>query len=733
MDGTGYPRSRRWPPGAGRGWLLLLAFLLSATAARGQRVDGFIEFLGVTSEQRLEEAGEEPREQSVDSLRQRYSLTYDGRLYPNVRLLLGGFFERIDLEQVSDLTTVDSTFTRRRPFVDLSLRTPAFFAQLNFIRADERQEQDPAPGLRTIREQLSTVAAWTPGDLPLVRLQYFHNTTRDEDRQFLDSADDLLQLQSEYRVREKLTLFYRGSLQRLENRIDQVETEQLSNNVRVGWTNQYWNGRFNVNTDYNGSWRRIETLASGQAEVESPVFPLAGLSSLDDTPLNDPLLPNPALVDGNRQASAGINLGLPPPGGDRRLRNMGLDFVDPTEINQLRVWVDRELDDPIARSFTWEIYTSEDNDRWSLRQIVTPAPYNALEGRFEIRFDNLEARFVKVAVAPLSPSVPFAQNWPEIFVTELEALLLRPAEEAETSTRRDTHLLTVNTRTRLLPHHQLFYELSYFGRRSTGVATSWILSNGVSLSQPLSRIYTVRARVTREDGEERGVDRLAYFYTASLNAVPVRTFRYNLVFSGTDEKIGDYEDDRSSVHLYTTTELYQGIDLTIGVGRTWQSESSGLETVSDQINAVGTFVPHRKLTLNLTWQDRTNRRESSGERLADDFNRAQEVSLAYNPLLTVYLFGSYRVEEFTLIPRRIIRNFEVSWAPFPGGTLRAYIRYNEVHRSDLDQVERNFFPSLRWDITNRWWIELAYQKRETVSALRKLDNEILSATMRIAF
>jgi hypothetical protein len=180
-------------------------------------------------------------------------------------------------------------------------------------------------------------------------------------------------------------------------------------------------------------------------------------------------------------------------------------------------------------------------------------------------------------------------------------------------------------------------------------------------------------------------------------------------------------------------ELYPGIDLTVAVGRNWITDSRGLETVSDQINAVATLVPHRKVTFNLTWQDRTNQRTASGVRLADDFNRAQEISVAYNPLVTVYLFGSYRREEFTLIPERTIRNFEVSWAPFPGGSLRAFIRYNENYRSDTDRLERNFFPSVRWEVSQRSWIELAYQSQKSESPLAKRDNDLLSATLRIGF
>jgi len=60
------------------------------------------------------------------------------------------------------------------------------------------------------------------------------------------------------------------------------------------------------------------------------------------------LNPNPGLIDGNLTASAGINIGLPPVSGNTQPRHMGLDLLNVTEVNNLLIWVDRELPANIA-------------------------------------------------------------------------------------------------------------------------------------------------------------------------------------------------------------------------------------------------------------------------------------------------------------------------------------------------------------------------------------------------
>ena len=83
----------------------------------------------------------------------------------------------------------------------------------------------------------------------------------------------------------------------------------------------FFNRRVSVSASYNIDYEQIKTSTSapgtgGGGTVVSSFSSLAGLSLNDNTisPLTLPA--NPALIDGNLTASAGINIGLPPLGGD---------------------------------------------------------------------------------------------------------------------------------------------------------------------------------------------------------------------------------------------------------------------------------------------------------------------------------------------------------------------------------------------------------------------------------
>ena len=115
-------------------------------------------------------------------------------------------------------------------------------------------------------------------------------------------------------------------------------------------------------------------------------FFLSAASSLSQTrPRLGALAPNAALIDGNLTASAGIDIGLPPLGGNLQPRNIGLDFLNPVQVNDLQVWVDRTLTPVVAASFSWDIYTSADNLTWTLYQTVFPATFGPFQNRFDIQ------------------------------------------------------------------------------------------------------------------------------------------------------------------------------------------------------------------------------------------------------------------------------------------------------------------------------------------------------------
>jgi hypothetical protein len=717
--------------------LLVLTALIAVSGiipreSLAEGLSGYLEFDYSRNDTENKDAGGQSIKTKSDSFSQLYNLTLDRKLYPNLNFLASGLFRKRDTSFDIEGLKNDTTTTTLRPYVNLNLRTPLYYADAVYSRNEEKVETSGGSPLTTVRDLVISTLYWRPDRFPDLRLQFSRDHLFDKDRLSVDTITDLYQATSNYRPVEALALYYQGTFRNTDLRLKDTTTKETINNGRVNYSNHWWKRRITFGLDYNFTRQEIETTTTGSGEVGFPVFPFAGLSSLSDTPENVVLGSNPALIDGNHAAGTGIDLGLPPPGGNTSLRNMGLDFATATEINTLFVWVDRDVSQ-VADALSWRIYTSADNQNWDLRQTVTPAVYSPTFNRFEIRFASVTSRYVKVVTGPLSPTVPFASGFPTILVTELQGEVRRLASEAagkRTSTFQNGNL---DFRAVILETLALTYEFSYvFTERDPG-ELRYTASNGLSFFRQFNRVFSGRGRVSFETGEEQDGYRNALLYTASVTAVPLQTLYHSLIFSGKEETVAGGKNTNVSIFLYNIAKLYEGIDAILGGGISFQEDDTGRKNKTTLLNAGATFVPNRKVTLTLLYNGTTTV-ISGGDLPGETTNttRAGEANLSITPVQTVYLFGSYRIEQSTTSPSRNILNYTLTWSPFPDGTLHLTFFYNETIRSD-DSKERSIVPSLRWYFTPRSYLNLSYQNLKTETpALTTLSN-VYSGTVRISF
>jgi len=701
---------------------LALAGLMTVPSTADD-VSGYLEFSAARSDTTTELANTPPVESRTDYWVGRGKLEWLRRLWPNLSLRVGGFFEKGGTDFASLLAESTTTRRKTRPYFELRLRSDEHRAEVRYEWNENWNDFGGVEPLVDVRERFTAAYGWFAERKPQVQLQYFHVKDYDRERELDDRVEDRWLLITEYEPVNSLYLRYRGSLTDTVDRIDDFEVRSTIHSGRIRYSQNWWEQRVLFSGDYSITRRETETLSSGSGEIPISVFPVAGLSSIDDLPEKDPLPPNPLLIDGNVVASAGLNLGLPAPGEEDRPRNLGLDFAIERDVNTLLVWIDRELPPGISDAFSWRIYTSIDNDNWTLHAALPAAPFGPFENRFELRFPDAFTRYIKVVVSPLTLDVPFATDWPLILITELQAELRRPSMEAE-GTRTDTSQVgSLDLRARLLRDVALYYEFSSYFAEADRQPSLFTVSNGVSISYPFPHNWTVNARVAHEDGRERGGDRTAIVYSASLIVAPIELLRHSIVVSGKDETYAALPSDFVSMFFYTTAELYRGVSLIFGAGKSYTRGQVGDRTESDQLNVTATLVPNERLTFVLTWRD--NDDVISRDGVPDDIEIINRQ--------TLYFFGSWRVEDRTGEPYRIIDNYALNWSPFPNGTLRFRIAYNESTRSDDDYVQRALTPSVRWTITRRSWLDLAYQKLTTEQIGLSTDTALLSGTLRINF
>jgi hypothetical protein len=703
------------------------------SAAWAQEAKGWVEFGVDSTDLEADSAVGQPTNLELLTYRQRYNLDLRWRLFPNLRMSIGGLFEQDDTKDAGSGSLSDTTQKRWRPRFNLAFGNRLYSANLGFYRIEDSIKTETVSS-KNIQDLYSAAFGWRPESYPSWRLRLQRTDNYDSRRQSRNTRDDLIDLRSDYVAFEKLEIYYRTSRSEFEDKLTGNGSLSDSHAGELSYSDSFLNNRLLFSTEYNINYRSSEITSSGEGEFVTPVDADAGLSALSDTPTDVALDDNPALIDEDRTASAGINLGLQPVGGNEEPRNMGLDFGAPVTVDTLRVWVDRDLPPGISNAFMWDVYTSSDNQAWVWRDTIAPADFGPLETRFEIRFPDITERYMKVVTRPLDRTVPGADRFPNIFVTELEAFQRTPASEAPSKSSLTTHRFASDLRAKLMENHAFYYEFSYFWRDAGDRPSTWALTNGLSFSERLSPVYSVSARVAREDALDRGEESTTHAYSASLRASALPTVQHSVVVSGrtTDDEGGSTE--AKSVYLYNTVRFYRGVRMDVGAGKAATERADGVRTDSTTVNATATLVPHDTVTVNLLYQQKDDEQSGAGltSNRQTDLSSSQ-ISVAYTPFAAVYLFGSYRRESADDVPPRTLTNYNVSWTPFPSGNLQLTFRYDESYRSEFNSESRIFSPRARWNITNAWWAEVAYQRSSVESDIDERDAELWGAGMRIQF
>ncbi|HUL29435.1 MAG TPA: hypothetical protein VLZ03_03185, partial [Thermodesulfobacteriota bacterium] len=478
---------------------------------------------------------------------------------------------------------------------------------------------------------------------------------------------------------------------------------------------------------------------AGGGTVNIQLFPLSGLSINDNTITPLTLGPNPALIDGNLTTNAGINIGLPPLGGDTRARNMGLDFFVPTDVNQLLVWVDRDLSSSpaIADSFSWDVYISSDNINWThFAGPIHPAPFGPFLNRFEIDFPDVTTRFIRVVTSPLTLAVPGAAGFPDIFITELQAFVRQSVSGgtsggASFKTHRMTQNYYFDSKTRILDLPTLFYELDYYYTKTEpNGELRYTLSNGLSGNYRFSQIFSARARVAREDGEEEKERRSAWIYNAAVEATPLRTLTNRLVFSGRDETIGGKRDNTNSLILYNIAQLYKGLEVNLNIGENISKDQSGVKTDETDFQIVATVIPHPTLNMSLNYKYSIIGQSGANSTSGSLNRQIGEYIFSYRPFRTVYFVATIDLSSTPGQGTLVTQNYGFNWSPFPDGALQFRFFYNE-NQTNTGVKQRIINPGVRWNLTKRSYLDLSYQRTINTFTTQKIDQNFFNAQLKI--
>jgi hypothetical protein len=714
-------------------FFLVIILVLMPIAAVADSLSGNIEWTYTDFTSKTTDSSGRSIKTETRDFYQRYSLLVDKTIFPKLKFDLQATFEK-DLQKfkIGDQDVTDTTNTRFRPYARLTLQDPLYTAGIGYY---QKLDTSRLPTVTATQEDYEAFLGWRPVGFPTLDARYTRTNTYDKDRNFLDNTKDNVAVTSQYSYKG-LDLRYFGTYTDTKARVAGLDTTDTTNDIRGSYANSLLDGRLRFNATYDYTRSETNATSTGQGgTVSLQVFPFQGLSINNDTPTLVALASNTSLIDANLVASAGINIGLPPLAGDLRLRNIGLDFFNQTDVNNLLVWVDRDLPAAIANSFSWDIYTSTDNLNWTFFRTVTPAPFGPFQNRFEIDFQNVRARYIKVVVRPLQGAVVGSALYPDIFVTELQAFLKQAVSGTSNKVKftSDSQVGNAGLKYRLLDIPLLYFDSSYFyTKRNPDGQETWTLSNGLSVNHRLSDIYTVAGRLAFENGTETSNTRTAWVYDATLLANFLRTLTSSLVLSGRNEDVGGNKGTNNSIFLNNTAQLYKGLDMNLNGGYTIITQSDGVDQNALLLSLGANVVPHPTFNLALYVSDSwTDRSPSGGPKTSTEI-RTLDLTASYNPFRTLYLLASLQVTDDTgQGGRRTLQNYGLNWSPFPDGALQFRFSYNENRRPEERSYERLITPGLIYKINTRSFIDVSYQMIRNEMATQTIDSNVFSATLKI--
>jgi hypothetical protein len=693
--------------------VLLAGSLVIQGEAWAGALTGYLDWSYIDTHDKTE-AGPASSETDNTILHQQYYLLLRQDISPALSFYGSGLFDQAIGTNTLNGQERHSRNTLIRPYLDLKWEAYLFQGDLAYYRNQTRTSVSGSPKVNFINETYQGRIGWKPAGLPTLDVFFNHTNFFDKDRVSTDSVSDQVSWTAQYDPVRHLYLRLTGSYIDTQNRITNVETKILGNDLRADYSNSFFNDRVTYSQYYEISHNNTDITASGKGEVTLFVQPVEGLFSETTTPLVGALASNDALINNNTDQPAGVPIGVPSPGNDTP-RNIGLGFVTATEINTLFVWVDRDLGD-LARFYSpWAVYVSRDEQQtWQLITTLPSAPF--IQNHFEINFPNVTAKYVKVVVKPLTAADaandPTFPNPDQIQVTEIQAFIRQPAPGGKRSLSATSQRLNSNMHVWLLANPNVYYDFTYAlttvsvsGGPST---TTWTLSNTLGASKNLSRVFTARAYLGRQDYSDPSGDTTVYLWTAALDAVPLSTLQQNLTYSGTSQQQKQGTTKANSLTFSNTAELYKDISMFLNAAASIASQTDGSDTKSTAVNSGISLSPSQKLSLTLSYGYNRTRQSGGNVENLSATSTLTDLAVTYNPFPALSFWGDWAWQTTTGQENVFLQDYNINWSPFQGGTLVLSFYYNETLSQINDQKTTLIRPNLRWNVTKSSFLNLSY-------------------------
>jgi hypothetical protein len=711
--------------------------LFASAPALADGITGYLEEdYAHTSETTTDETGH-AQKSSIDAFTQRYRLTLDRSFFPALRVTAGGIFEQLDAD------TSDGAlpgFTRDRTlssFANLTLGGTILTGVGSYIY---RTEQLPGTPGRVVNDEPSLFLNYRPADLPAFTLRLARSHFYDTEGQLEDLVTLLGQLTATWSPVKGLSLQYSASAANPDDRLHFTQTTQIAQTARADYSYSSPDGQTAFATGVNLNDQQSQVSASGSGgTLLTQQVPLAGLSLVEIFPATaafEVLAPNAALVDGNTNGSAGLDIGFAPAlAGDHNPRDVGAQFPDVlTAVNLLYVWVDRPIISQVAAAFQWTVWQSDDNQRWTQIALAGPVVFNLFQNRFEVPISTTQARYLKAMVTPLDPAATIDKRFTNILVTELQLLLSAPITATQPWRESTRAVASLSARKQLfIPG--LVYDLTGILTRiaSTGAPRidTYLLTNGLSYGAKLGQFFALNSRVARQDQDQSHGHEGSFLYSSSLTATPLPALSHSLVYSGQSTWAQQGFFSVNSLSLFNRAVPYRGIGLLAGAVHSVNTAPNGLVLRSDTLTLSASLTPNPKIAFNATFGHADSLSTGGGAPRTAFTSNQVNAGFTATPFPALYLAAGVTRLVTSGVPHTLA-NGSVSFSPFPGGDLQLSLNFLETYQ-DPDQISRIFSPSLRWNVRPGTMLTLSYSLQDTHAGAAGTLAKTFEANLQTSF
>jgi hypothetical protein len=582
-----------------------------------------------------------------------------------------------------DLEKTDSI----NPTLSLDTRNDFFSLNLNASRTELNREDNPSRTDQSWSANFQTqVEQW-----PSLRLYYNQNSSYDDGsprRQDVDS--DVFGATIEYTIAH-FDLLYDFRRSESQDHVNRSDTETTDHTAQVGYSNSFFGNRVSVaaSQQYQSFKTSTETRVGVGGRFFVPAFLFGGFSSEDDTPATGTPANNPALVDGDTDASAGIDIT-----GTTIKQNMAVQ-ADLQPIDRVRVYLDRIIDTATQNRLQWSIYQSSDLTNWTQITNILPVFYDEENSRTLVVLDLVDAaesRYIKVVSDTTLPSAI------SVFVTEMEAGTVRTA----TSDRFSINQRTINlqsqfsTTVRITDSWQVSYNLRRNENRPDNGLDTVQFNHTLSTRYNPSELLTLSLGISENiDWTDSDEDRRSRSYFISVGSQPLPTLNYTLGYTRTETRSDEHGDiDGDSFSALVNATIFP--DLTSSLSANWSQR----EDITDgrtntvygfNLDATARLSPRLDLNIDLGYTKST----SEDELIDDETTTGTRYgfNLGYRPSDILLFNGGFH--------RQVEENTSVVNASFTGLWTRKLQTIFGLTYSMGDEDSRQYTGTISWLVSRR--------------------------------